>query len=118
MFLQTPRSLSLFKNALQVTWSGHLTSFHGVMDKALKNVQDCAVAYIAYIDDILAFSADWEMHMGYLQRVFQALCQAGLTVKLTTSHMVCHYVRHLGFQIGGGRIWAIPDKLATLKSTI
>lgn len=41
--------------------NGAVASFQWVMHKALKGVQDYAVAYI---DDILIYSPSWEAHMG------------------------------------------------------
>lgn len=83
-------------------------SFQRVMDKVLNGVQDCA---IAYIDDILIHSSSWDAYMIHLQRVLDALQQAGLTVNLKKSKLGQQY---LGFHIGHGRIWAGPDKMAAL----
>lgn len=92
---------------------GAAASFQKVMDKTLKDIHDCAVAYI---DDILVFSENWETHLHHLRKVFQALQQAGLTANRKKSHLGFCSVQYLGFWIGNGQIWAIPDKVATLKA--
>lgn len=68
---------------------GVAASFLTVMDKALKDVRDCAVAYI---DNILVFSTDSKEYMQHLWRVFQALRQAGLTATPKKSHLGCRSV--------------------------
>lgn len=80
-----------------------------VMDKALSGVQDCAVAFI---DDILIYSQSWDAHMTHLRRVLNALRQTGLTVKLKKSKLGQVNVQYLGFHIGHGKIWAVPDKVS------
>lgn len=81
------------------------------MDKTLKVVQDCAVAYI---DDILIYSPSWEAHLEHLHRVLESLQQAGLHVNVKKSRLGQQEVQYLGFHIGHGRIWAGPEKAAAL----
>lgn len=63
---------------------GAAASFQWVMDKALKGVRDCAVAYI---DDIFVFSPTWAQHLEHLRQVFQPLYQAGLMANHNKSHL-------------------------------
>lgn len=83
------------------------------MDKVLKEVIDCAVAYI---DNILVFSPKWAQHLQHLRRVFHALCQAGLIAKWKKSHMGQRSDQYLSYWIGQGTsyIWAVPHKVASL----
>lgn len=62
------------------------------MDKALKDVKYCA---IAYIDDILVFSSTGEVHLAHLRQVFHALQKAGLMANHRKSHLGCSSVQYL-----------------------
>lgn len=74
------------------------------MDKALGELQDCAVAYI------LVFSSSWEKHLVQLQRMLMSLLQA----KRKKSRLGCTSIQYFRFHKGQGKIWAIPDKAAAL----
>lgn len=50
--------------------NGAVASFQQVMNKALRGMPDCAVAYI---DNILIYCPSWDAHMTHLQRVLNAL---------------------------------------------
>lgn len=60
---------------MQIGLHGPVASFQRLMDKTLRGLQDCAVAYI---DHILVFSQTWGEHLIHLLRVFVALWKAGL----------------------------------------
>lgn len=80
---------------------GAAASFQGVMDKALKGMQDHAVAYI---DDILIYNPLWEAQMDHIRKVLDDLWQTGPTVNLKTSKLGQSTVQYLGFHIGHGKI--------------
>lgn len=65
------------------------------------------------MDDILLFSPSWDTHLTYLQQVLDAL-RAGLMVNLKKRKLGQETVQYLGFCIGQGKIWAIPNNVATL----
>lgn len=92
-----------------------VSSFQQVMDKALRGAQDCAVAYI---DDILIFSPSSDAHMTHLCWVLDALRHNKLTVNIKKSKLGQPKVQYLGFCIGYGRIWAIPDNVAALQEIL
>lgn len=92
--------------------NGAAAPFQRVMDQTLKQVQDCAVAYI---DDILTYSPSWVTHITHLHRVLQALRQTRLMVNLKKSKIGQDSVQYLSFHIGKGKIWAGSDKVAALR---
>lgn len=49
-----------------------------------------------------------------LRQVLEALRKAGLTATLKKSQLRHAAVQYLGFCVGQGKIWAIPDKVAAL----
>lgn len=69
MAFATPSGLYQF-TMMRFGLNGAATSFQQVMDKALKGVQDCA---IAYIDDILIYCLSREAHMIHIHRVLAIL---------------------------------------------
>lgn len=70
---------------------------------------------MAYIEDILIFSLSWKAHLVNIRRVIEALRKIGLTVNLKKSKIGQQTVQYLGFCIGQEKIWAIPDKVATVR---
>lgn len=72
--------------------NGTASSFQTVMDKALKGLQDCAVAYI---DDILVFSPSWEAYLQHLRQALEALRHVALTANLKKSHLGHTWVQFL-----------------------
>ena len=54
------------------------TMFQGLMDHGLRDFPDFAVAYLS---NIVIYSASWEEQLGHLQIVLDRLHSAGLTVK-------------------------------------
>ena len=68
------------------------------------------------MDDVVACSSTWEVHLGLLEDMFRALQAAGLTLKPSKIHFgpkEVHYPRHVlssdGFCIGEDRVKAIVD---------
>lgn len=88
-----------------------VVSFQRIMDKSLKGVKECAMAYI---DDSFVFSPTWVEHLAHLRRVLQALHQARLMANQKKSHIGCTSVQYLGFWIEQGRIWVVPNKVEAL----
>lgn len=53
-------------------------TFQHLMNLVLGDVEGCAV----YLDDVVIYSNDWETHMLCVQKVFDCLTHAQLTVNL------------------------------------
>lgn len=83
-------------------------TFQRMMDEVLKECQDFAKAYI---DDVVIFSNTWEEHLHHLDRVFQCLQKAGLTLKQSKCQFGLSDVYYLGYLIGGGGIQPDPQKV-------
>ena len=83
--------------------------FQQLMDKVLGSCRDCASTYI---DDVLVYSADWEVHKKDLGRVLAALESAGITAKPGKCQFGRQHVKYLGRVIGCGSL-AIPEHTVT-----
>ncbi|CAM4560220.1 unnamed protein product [Lepidochelys kempii] len=62
---------------------------------------------VAYLDDVAIFSDSWAEH---LQKVFEYIREAGLTVKAKTCQIGLNRVTHLGHQVGQGTINPLQAK--------
>ena len=60
-----------------------------------------------YIDDVIVFSESGAVHAHHLRKVFEALRQHGLTVKLGKCEFGRSQVEYLGHVIGNGEL-AVP----------
>ena len=75
--------------------------FQQLMDKVLSSCRDCASTYV---DDVLVYSADWEVHKKDLGRVLTELESAGMTVKPGKCQFGMQHVKYLGHVIGRGSL--------------
>ena len=83
--------------------------FQQLMDKVLSSCRDCASTYI---DDVLVYSADWEVHKKDLGRVLAALESARITAKPGKCQFGRQHIEYLGHVIGC-RSLAIPEHRVT-----
>ena len=72
---------------------------------------DCYTFAAPYIDDIIVFSENGVVHAHHLRKVFAALQQHGLTVKLDKCEFGRCHVEYLGHVIGNG-VLAVPKHRA------
>ncbi|CAM5150644.1 unnamed protein product [Eretmochelys imbricata] len=54
---------------------------------------------VAYLDDVAAFSDSWAEHLEQLQKVFESIREAGLTVKAKKCQIGLNRVTYLGHQV-------------------
>lgn len=90
---------------------GAAMSFQCLTDKTLQGLQDCAVAYI---DDILIFNNTWKDHLPHLCHVLTALQRAGVVDNQKKGFLGHNLVQYLRINIGGGKVWAMQDKVEAL----
>lgn len=65
---------------------------------------------VAYIDDSMIYSANWEDHLQHLTNVLKALKEAGFTEKPAKCHLEQIEVIYLGCAVGEGKLWPLVDK--------
>ena len=88
-------------------------TFQQVTSTVLKDLLGkCAVVYA---DDILVFSPNLKTHMEDLQKVFDRLNQAGLTLKPSKCHIAVQEVKYLGHIISPTGILPNPAKVQLIQ---
>ena len=102
-------------------------AYMNMMSKVLQGIGPDA-GILCYIDDLIVFNATWEEHYTSLERLFQALLDAGLTLKPAKIHFGPKQVNYLGhvlsangISIGNDRTQAItevpqPQSIKDLRS--
>ena len=89
------------------------STFQYMMTSVLKDLLGhcCCV----YADDILVYSPDLKTHMNDLQKVFDRLTGAGLTLKPSKCHIAVQSVRYLGHILEPTGIRPNPDKVRVVE---
>ncbi|KAK8784274.1 hypothetical protein V5799_009360 [Amblyomma americanum] len=78
------------------------TEFQRLMNTALGNLRNTIA--VCYLDDILVPAKNFEEMLERLTKVFRALRDAGLTLRLSKCRFADHRVEYLGFVIGEGGV--------------
>uniref|UniRef100_K7F199 ribonuclease H n=1 Tax=Pelodiscus sinensis TaxID=13735 RepID=K7F199_PELSI len=91
---------------------GAAATFQWLMDRVLSTHKDYAVACI---DDIIIFSNSWGDHLQHVDKVLQALRQAGLTANPRKCQFGKREVSYLGYTVGNGQLRPILDKVRAIR---
>ncbi|CAM4536418.1 unnamed protein product [Lepidochelys kempii] len=70
---------------------------------------------VAYLDDVAIFSDSWAEHLEHLQKVFERIREAGLTVKAKKCQIGLNRVTDLGHQVGQGTINPLQAKVDAIQ---
>ena len=68
-----------------------------------------------YLDDILVYSPDMEMHLEHLRMLFMRLREADLKLKEVKCNFLKKHIQYLGHIISGKGITPVPEKLSCIK---
>jgi hypothetical protein len=89
--------------------------FQITINKVLKGLEDCAMAYL---DDIIIFSDNEEDHLKHIDKILRRLKQEHVNMKLKKSK--CQFFRkeiqYLGHIVSGTGFRPLPEKLEAIKS--
>ena len=77
-------------------------SYQRMMDITLSGLPSDRV--LAYMDDIVIFSGNFQEHLHNLEQVFQRLQSSGISLKLPKCIFACEKVNFLGFELSKGGI--------------
>ncbi len=72
--------------------------FQRLMQQVLRRLNPDPFVSV-YLDDILVFSRTFDDHVHHLQLVIERLQSAGLKLKPSKCHFICHTVEYLGHLI-------------------
>ena len=87
-------------------------TFQRLVDGLLAGLGEYAVAYL---DDVAIFSDSWPEHLEHLEKVFDRIRQAGLTVKAKKCQIGQNRVTYLGHQVGRGTINPLQAKVEAIQ---
>ncbi|CAM4565731.1 unnamed protein product [Caretta caretta] len=87
-------------------------TFQRLVDGLLVGLGDYAVAYL---DNVAIFSDSWAEHLEHLQKVFECISVAGLTVKAKKCQIDLNRVTYLGHQVGQGTINPLQAKVDAIQ---
>ncbi|CAM4556939.1 unnamed protein product [Lepidochelys kempii] len=84
-----------------------LATFQKFVDCLLAGLGESAVTYL---DDVTIFSDSWAEHLEHLQKVFERIREAGLTVKAKKHQIGLNRVTYLVHQVGQGTVNPLQAK--------
>ena len=70
---------------------------------------------MAYLDDIIIYSSTLEEHLLQIKTVFEKLCHAKLSMKLSKCHFFAKEIQYLGHILGVKGIRPVPAKAEAIK---
>ena len=71
---------------------------------------------MAYLDDIIIYSSTPEEHLQHIKTVFEKLCHAKLSMKLSKCHFFAKEIQYLGHILGMEGIKPVPAKTEAIKA--
>ena len=71
-----------------------------------------------YLDDILVYSPDMEMHLEHLRKLFMKLREADLKLKEVKCNFLKKHIQYLGHIISGIGITPMPENWCVLKKCL
>lgn len=107
----TPSGLYEY-NVLPFGMKNAPATFQRMIHSVIKNLPNTN----AYIDDLVTGSDSWEAHLEDVERLFQRLVEANLTVNLAKSEFGQAKVTYLGYVIGQGKVAPVDAKVQTIMS--
>ena len=85
-------------------------TFQRLVNSLIADIEDCE----GYIDDIIVYSETWEQHVQQLEKLFQKLSKAQLTVNLMKSDFCHATVQYLGHVVGQGQTKPVMAKVEAI----
>ena len=71
---------------------------------------------MAYLDNIIIYSSTPEEHLQHIKMVFEKLCHAKLSMKLSKCHFFAKEIQYLGHILGVEGIKPVPAKTEAIKA--
>lgn len=94
-----------------------LQSASSALVRAMQQILDCYEKFcLHYIDDILVFSENEEIHINHLEIIMNALNSAGLKLNIEKCQFYQDNVQYLGYKIGQDGISIDNDRLNEIKN--
>ena len=85
-------------------------TFQRMVNKLVRDIDGCE----GYIDDVVIFSDNWSDHIRQIERFFQIMREAKLTINLMKSKFGKATVKYLGHIVGQGQVRPLDAKIQTI----
>ena len=85
-------------------------TFQRMVNKLVQDIDGCE----GYIDDVVIFSDNWSDHIRQIERFFQIMREAKLTINLMKSEFGKATVKYLGHIVGQGQVRPLDAKIQTI----
>ena len=85
-------------------------TFQRMVNKLVRDIDGCE----GYIDDVVIFSDNWSDHIRQIERFFQIMREAKLTINLMKSEFGKATVKCLGHIVGQGQVRPLDAKIQTI----
>ena len=85
-------------------------TFQRMVNKLVRDIDGCE----GYIDDVVIFSDNWSDHIRQIERFFQIMREAKLTINLMKSEFGKATVKYLGHIVGQGQVRPLDAKIQTI----
>ena len=85
-------------------------TFQRVVNKLVRDIDGCG----GYIDDVVIFSDNWSDHICQIERFFQMVREAKLTIDLMKSEFGKATVKYLGRIVGQGQVRPLDAEVQTI----
>ena len=85
-------------------------TFQRMVNKLVRDINGCE----GYIDDVVIFSDNWSDHIRQIERFFQIMREAKLTINLMKSEFGKATVKYLGHIVGQGQVRPLDAKIQTI----
>jgi len=108
------RSQLLEFNVMPFGLSSAPSIFQRMISKLLKGIEGKYA--LAYLDDLLVFSPDFESHMKHIEDVFERLKNASLSLNKKKCHFIKEKIEYLGHVISHKGIQPNPEKVRAIQT--
>ena len=85
-------------------------TFQRMVNKLVRDIDGCE----GYIDDVVIYSDNWSDHIRQIERFFQIMREAKLTINLMKSEFGKATVKYLGHIVGQGQVRPLDAKIQTI----
>ena len=85
-------------------------TFQRMVNKLVRDID----GFEGYIDDVVIFSDNWSDHIRQIERFFQIMREAKLTINLMKSEFGKATVKYLGHIVGQGQVRPLDAKIQTI----
>ena len=99
---------------VHLDWLRLLLIFKGLVNEVLSGLTFA----FGYLDDILVFSPDMEMHLKHLRILFERLRSADLKLKEIKCNFLKKHIQYLGHIISGQGIAPVQEKLESIQKKL